>query len=256
MFTISRVRSAIRKTPRIGVGSSRDVSLQDISLGEDSTCSFRPTSNSNTNSEPANVDISTRLRYDRKRSAEIVITSISSMTPEMAISYLQSTNGGLGEEDVSTRFKITGPNVLSTSKSLTWWQLLLRVIPNSFNILLTLLAVISVATPTPEWSTFAILMVMIVISVIVRFWQEYRSNIAAIKLQESVSSTVCLRRQVDGKMWHLNIEETKIVPGDIVVLSPGDKIPADCLVLDGALQVSQSRYVQFYTHFSVSLSSD
>ena len=82
---------------------------------------------------------------------------------------------------------------------------------------------------------------MIAISVVVRFWQEYRSNVAAVKLQESVSSTVCLRRQVDGKTCDLTIDEKNIVPGDIVVLSPGDKVPADCFVLEGTLQISQSR---------------
>jgi P-type Mg2+ transporter len=83
---------------------------------------------------------------------------------------------------------------------------------------------------------------MIAISVIVRFWQEYKSNVAAIKLQESVSSTISVRRQVEGKASDTTTEEKNLVPGDIVLLSAGDSVPADCLVLEpGTLQISQSR---------------
>jgi hypothetical protein len=42
-------------------------------------------------------------------------------------------------------------------------------------------------------------MVMIVVSCVVRFWQEYRSSVAAIKLQAGVSTNVRVQRQVYGK---------------------------------------------------------
>jgi Mg2+-importing ATPase len=188
------------------------------------------------------MDFSARLQHDRKRSSEDILMAMSSMTPEAALGYLQSDYGGLSEEEIAKRLSLAGHNVLSTNKPPTWWQLLLRVLPNAFNFLLILLATISVATPSPQWSTFAILMVMIAISVVVRFWQEYKSNVATIKLQESVSSTVSVRRQIEGKASDLTDEEKNLVPGDIVLLSPGDIVPGDCLVLEsGNLQVSQSR---------------
>jgi P-type Mg2+ transporter len=185
---------------------------------------------------------SARLHHDRKHSPESALMAIASMTLETALSHLQSSCQGLSQEEAAIRLKLTEENLLSTHKPPTWWQLLLRVLPNSFNILLILLAIISVATPSPQWSTFAILLVMIAISVIVRFWQEYKSNVAAIKLQESVSSTISVRRQVEGKASDTTTEEKNLVPGDIVLLSVGDSVPADCLVLEpGTLQISQSR---------------
>ena len=188
------------------------------------------------------MDFVTRLEHDRIRSAETVLMGMASWNSLTALSYLQSDYQGLKQEEAAVRLKLTGHNVLSTTKPPTWWQLLLSVLPNSFNILLALLAIISVATPTPQWPTFVILIVMIVISVVVRFWQEYRSNVAAIKLQESVTSTVSVRRQIDDKVMVLTDEEKNLVPGDIVLLSPGDNVPADCLILEsGNLQISQSR---------------
>jgi len=117
-------------------------------------------------------------------SSEAILPAYASMGPEMALVHLQATHDGLTQDEAVSRLLVQGPNMLSIKKPPTWWQLLLSVIPNPFNILLALLAIISVSTPPPSWSTFILLLIMIVISCAVRFWQEYRSNIAAIKLQE------------------------------------------------------------------------
>lgn len=162
------------------------------------------------------------------------------------MSHLCSGLHGLTMQEAAARLKTTGPNILSTKKPPTWWQLLFRVLPNPFNVLLAMIAIISVATPPPNWSTFTILVVMIVISCAVRFWQEYRSNVAAIKLQSGVSTNIRVRRQIDAaeglKASDVTIDEKHLVPGDIVLLSPGDSVPADCLVVQSSnLQISQSR---------------
>ncbi|KAE8448503.1 hypothetical protein EG329_009384 [Mollisiaceae sp. DMI_Dod_QoI] len=82
---------------------------------------------------------------------------------------------------------------------------------------------------------------MVVLSCGVRFWQEYRSNIAAIKLQNSVTTNVRVRRQVQGKCIEKVIDEKTLVPGDILFVDPGDAIPADCLLLEARnLSISQS----------------
>ena len=168
------------------------------------------------------------------------------MPIEAVVSHLHSGLDGLTTQEAAARLKTTGPNLLSTKKPPAWWQLLLGILPNPFNILLAIIAIISVATRPPNWSTFIILVVMIVISCAVRFWQEYRSNVAAIKLQSGVPIDVRVRRQIDAvggfKPCDITINEKDVVPGDIVLLSPGNSVPADCLVLQSSnLQISQSR---------------
>ena len=64
---------------------------------------------------------------------------------------LSSGINGLTEDEAAGRLINWGPNLLSSNKPPTWWQLLLSVLPNPFNILLTILAVISAVTPPPNW---------------------------------------------------------------------------------------------------------
>ena len=86
---------------------------------------------------------------------------------------------------------------------------------------------------------------MIVISCTVRFWQEYRGNAEAIKLQNSSTIRVQVRRpaavlKVDDHL-EVAVDERSVVPGDVIHINPGDSVPADCLVLEAShLQVSQS----------------
>ncbi|KAI9764322.1 MAG: hypothetical protein M1840_008540 [Geoglossum simile] len=169
-----------------------------------------------------------------------------------ALSHLQSSIHGLTTAQAAHRLKLNGWNLLSCKKPLSWWQLLLQVIPNPFNILLALIAIISVVNPVPNWATFVILVVMIAISCTVRFWQEYRSNAAATRLQSSITNDVQVQRQstehpsLDEKSGNSPIKGTfikaeNLVPGDILLINPGDSIPADCLLIRGShLTISQS----------------
>ena len=178
-------------------------------------------------------------------SCEAILQTYASMSLDTAIDHLQSSLGGLTQEDAAARLKVAGPNILSTKKPLTWWQLALSILPNPFNILLGLLAIISVATPPPQWSTFTLLILMILISCFVRFWQEYRSAVAAVKLQAGVSTNALVRRQVQENCpADLIVDEKTLVPGDILLVDPGDTLPADCVVLEAYnLSISQSRFV-------------
>lgn len=92
---------------------------------------------------------------------------------------------------------------------------------------------------------------MVTISVLVRFWQEYRSSIAVFRLQSSVTCDLKVRRQhakagslkLLGESSEKIVTEKELVPGDVVVLSPGSVVPADCLILEATfLRVSQSTW--------------
>lgn len=184
-----------------------------------------------------------------KESAESVLRSFASLPTSLALEQLETNTHGLGNVEAATRLNVAGCNVLSSRGPPRWWQLMLLVVPNPFNILLAALAVISVATPEPEWATFGILMAMIVISCIVRFWQEYRSSVAVIKLRASIAATARVYRQLQGLRYtvdnrprrEIEIDEKHLVPGDIILVRPGDNVPADCRILDSShLHVGQS----------------
>lgn len=109
------------------------------------------------------------------------------------------------------------------------------------------------ANSVPIQKGFTVLVVMVVISIAVRFWQEYRSSLAVFKLQSSVSCNLDVRRQSNIALSQKvstasegskkTVSEQDLVPGDIVLLSPGSVMPADCLILEATfLRVSQSTW--------------
>ena len=93
---------------------------------------------------------------------------------------------------------------------------------------------------------------MILISSAVRFWQEYRSIISVVKLQNSVTMNAKVRRRQPNEMTkntgvedsssiEICVHEKEVVPGDILLLAPGDAVVADCMILEANyLRVSQS----------------
>ncbi|HCJ6511230.1 TPA: magnesium-translocating P-type ATPase [Acinetobacter baumannii] len=164
---------------------------------------------------------------------------------------------GLTEEQAYTQQMTVGLNEVTHEKPLTWWQHLWYCYRNPFNILLSLLALIAFFTDDLTGST--IISVMVILSTLLRYWQEAKSNQAADALKAMVSNTATvLRHQVSAEDLELMHErygiDTKnqtthqfeipiqyLVPGDVILLSAGDMIPADCKILSAKdLFVSQA----------------
>ena len=92
-----------------------------------------------------------KSKWAQNAKCEYVLEGYASKTVEDAMDCLSSSVNGLTEDEAAARLKTCGPNSLSSKKPPAWWQLLLSVLPNPFNILLTILAVISAVTPPPNW---------------------------------------------------------------------------------------------------------
>lgn len=92
-------------------------------------------------------------------SPEASLRRLASLPSDGALSQLNSDINGLTEREAASRLAVTGPNLLPSKKPMTWWRLLLLVLPNPFNILLALLAIISAATPPPQWVSWPIFLV-------------------------------------------------------------------------------------------------
>ena len=185
-----------------------------------------------------------RTTATRNASYDSILKTYASLTPETIIEHLESARDGLTQEDATTRLAINGPNVLSCKKPPTWWMLALSILPDPFNILLLFIAIISMVHQPRQWITFITLILMIIISFSLRFWQEYRSSVATMKLQETLQINVLVRRRVNGYIMDMLVDEKSIVPGDILIINPDDAVPADCMLLSSLnLSVSQSRYV-------------
>ena len=163
--------------------------------------------------------------------------SAHSKSIEECIRYYETNqNNGLTEKEAERRLDINGPNELEKEKPIPMWKLVLEQFDDYLiKILLASAAfsfILAVFQNNGEGVTafvepFVILLILI-INAIIGVWQENNAANALKALKEMQSETVrCVR---DGK-WYHELPSSKLVPGDIIQIQVGDKVPADCRVL-------------------------
>ena len=153
---------------------------------------------------------------------------------------------GLTEEQVEERRERYGLNEVSHEKPPSWYEQLFHAFLTPFNGVLFTVSVVSLFTDVifaaPEdrsFRTIIVLSAMVLLSTLLRFWQEFRSNQAAEELKAMVRSTTAVLRA--GMVRPQEVPISALVPGDLVYLSAGDMIPADVRVLTAKdLFVSQA----------------
>jgi Mg2+-importing ATPase len=167
------------------------------------------------------------FKYNRDMAnfnAQKLISSANMPLPEL-YQQLNTTDQGLNEIEVEARLAKFGKNEVAREERLTWWRRLFNNIRDPLVILLTFLALISFLTGDLRATT--VIGVMIVLGVILRYFQESRADNAAAKLKAMVSTSCTVIRE--GKQSEIPLEQ--LVPGDMVMLSAGDMVPADLRIL-------------------------
>jgi len=168
--------------------------------------------------------------------AQTLVVAANSSAVQL-LGTLGSHCEGLNTQEADALRVQYGLNEVEHEQPLPWWVHLWHCYKNPFNLLLTLLAVISWLTDDMKAAT--VIFSMVVLSTLLRFWQEAKSNKAADALKAMVSNTATVLRRDEDKRIELPIKQ--LVPGDLIVLSAGDMIPADCRVLSAKdLFVSQA----------------
>ncbi|BFG35555.1 hypothetical protein CerSpe_218290 [Prunus speciosa] len=161
---------------------------------------------------------------------------------DLVFEYVRSTERGLSFAEAERRLKENGPNVPIDYSFPSWWHILWNAFFHPFNIILIVLSVISYFTS--DSPNGCIMLVLVFISVSLRFYQEYGSSKAAMKLSEFVRCPVKVQRCA-GRVYQtelvVQIDQRDVVPGDIVIFEPGDLFPGDVRLLSSKhLVVSQS----------------
>jgi Mg2+-importing ATPase len=160
------------------------------------------------------------------------LPELCACAPEEALARLQASRSGLTEEQVEARRQQYGRNEVTHEKPPSWYQQLFYAFLTPFNGVLSAVSVVSLfsdvvfAAPNDRsFRTIFVLVTMILLSTLLRFWQEFRSNKAAEELKSMVTSTAAVLRAGMDRPHELPISD--LVPGDIVYLSAGDMVPAD-----------------------------
>lgn len=159
---------------------------------------------------------------------------------------------GLTYDDAAERLACDGPNEVAHDTAPPAILQFLEAFKNPFIAVLMALAAITSVTDIylpihngqqADYTGVLIIVTMVALSALLRFWQEYRSGKAAETLKAMVRTTATVRRRAaPGATPELmEIPMAQVVTGDIVQLSAGDMIPADLRLLDSRdLFVSQA----------------
>jgi len=151
---------------------------------------------------------------------------------EALLAALDTTLAGLNEEQIAERLDRDGANEVSHEKPPHWTRQLLRAFKNPFIIVLLILAVVQIFVSPDDLSGPVIIGVMVSISVLLSFTQEYRSSRAAENLKAMVRNTATVTRKAsDGHSERIEVPVGELVAGDIVHLAAGDMVPADMRLL-------------------------
>ena len=139
---------------------------------------------------------------------------------------LGSGPGGLSSEGAAAKLRLVGPNSVEDPTHLSALRLLLRQFESPLVLILIFAAVISLVLQ--QWVDSAIILAIVLGSTLLGFFQEYRASTAVEQLKHRLALTCRVMR--DGV--ERTVPVSTVVPGDLILLSAGNLIPADGLVIE------------------------
>lgn len=149
---------------------------------------------------------------------------------------------GLSEKQAEELLQKDGLNEISQSKPKKWYNYFFGSLFSPFNSILMGISLVLIYTDiilpeTPSYANIIVILVLVIVSTLLDFFEEYRSNRAAEKLKELVStSTTVIRNNKE-----IQIPINQVVLGDVISLAAGSMIPADLRIIEGKdLYVGQS----------------
>jgi Ca2+-transporting ATPase len=169
-------------------------------------------------------------------SGDLVLTHLWHAVPAPdAFDLLRSTPDGLTGSEARKRLERYGPNELQETRRISPWQILLEQFKNVLIIILLIATVISFFLGHGLESV--VIAVIVLFAVLLGFVQEYRAERAIEALRQMTAPTATVMR--DGE--EVRIPARDLVPGDVILLSTGDRIPADARLIEAInLQVEES----------------
>ncbi len=156
------------------------------------------------------------------------------------LSDLGTSREGISDSEASERLQEYGPNELKEEDKKQWYHFLFEQFTSILVIVLIISAIISgylaVRKNEPMTDMYVIL-VIVVMNAILGFIQEYRAEQAVEALKAMVSPHVLVLR--GGR--EESIDSKNLVPGDIIILEAGSRVPADSRLLEAAnLEVDEA----------------
>lgn len=141
---------------------------------------------------------------------------------------LDSLKDGLTYEEAEKRLKFYGENVLPSQKATTLWQIILHQVLHPLIFILIAAAAASIAIGEAKDAIFIFLVILINSGL--GTYQEYNAEKSAASLQ----SVLKIKARVKRNNKEEEVDSEVLVPGDIVLLESGIKVPADLRLLEAS----------------------
>lgn len=187
-----------------------------------------------------------------KRARDLAIAGETRQSLDATLARLNAERHGLTQADAAARLLEHGKNEVASEKAPHPLVQLLQAFNNPFIWVLMVLATVSFFTDyviplhhgeESDLTGVIIMLTMVSLSGLLRFWQEYRTNRAAEALKSLVrtTATVIRRSSETSQPVKITVSLQDVVPGDIIFLSAGDIVPADSRLLTShGLFISQA----------------
>ena len=162
-------------------------------------------------------------------------SSIAHQATAAALAVLGCAPEGLTDKEAARRLAEFGPNRVEAAAKTPLWLTLLQEFSHFFALILWLAAGLAflAAHFDPGQGMFELGLAIVGVIIInggFSFWQTYRAEQALSALLQLLPQHVDVRRQ--GRT--LNLPASELVPGDLVLLGEGTKVPADCRLIESS----------------------
>ena len=157
------------------------------------------------------------------------------LTRDETYEKFNTTPYGLTSVEAAKRLQETGPNELQAARRVSPWEILLEQFKNV--LILILLGATAISLILGHGVESIVIGIIVLFAVLLGFVQEYRAEHAIEALRKMAAPTATVLR--DGV--EVKIPARDLIPGDVILLHTGDRIPADARLLEAVnLQVDEA----------------
>jgi magnesium-transporting ATPase (P-type) len=143
------------------------------------------------------------------------------LTPEEAMASLASDAQGLSGEEAARRLAALGPNELAAEQLPPWWRLVLHQLQDP--LIYVLLVAAGVTLALRDFADTGVILAVVALNALIGFVQERRAH----EEMRALSGLAAPRAEVLREGRQRSLPSRELVPGDIVLLAAGNRVPAD-----------------------------
>jgi Ca2+-transporting ATPase len=157
------------------------------------------------------------------------------LSVERAFERLSATPAGLTCDEARRRLIEYGPNELKAARAVSGWEILFQQFKNV--LIIILLSATGLSVFLGHGVEAIAITVIVMFAVILGFVQEYRAERAVESLRRMAAPMATVIRE----SHEIEVAARQLVPGDVILLAPGDKIPADARLIEAInLQIEEA----------------